>query len=54
MTDSWHETLPPSVWSRFKEISIADDWFKVYQIVANLFVFYEPRHYEQTLMNLII
>jgi glyoxylase-like metal-dependent hydrolase (beta-lactamase superfamily II) len=54
MTDSWNVTLPQSAWSNFKEISISDDWFKVYEIAANLFVFYEPRHYEQTLVNLII
>jgi glyoxylase-like metal-dependent hydrolase (beta-lactamase superfamily II) len=53
MTDPWNET-PPSVWSNFKEISLSDDWFKVYEIAANLFVFHEPRHYEETLVNLII
>jgi hypothetical protein len=39
MTDSWNEILPQSVWSNFKEIAISDDWFKVYEIAANLFVF---------------
>jgi glyoxylase-like metal-dependent hydrolase (beta-lactamase superfamily II) len=38
----------------FKEISSSDDWFKIYQITPYLFVFSEPRHYEQTLVNLII
>ncbi len=54
MTDNWNEALPQSVWSNFKEVSISDDWFKIYEIAANLVVFYEPRHYEQTLVNLII
>jgi glyoxylase-like metal-dependent hydrolase (beta-lactamase superfamily II) len=54
MTNSWNETLPQSVWANFKEISISDDWFKAYQITDNLFVFHEPRHYEETLVNLII
>jgi glyoxylase-like metal-dependent hydrolase (beta-lactamase superfamily II) len=40
--------------SQFKEISIADDWFKVYEITPTLFVFYEPRHYEETIVNLVI
>jgi glyoxylase-like metal-dependent hydrolase (beta-lactamase superfamily II) len=38
----------------FEEISSADDWFQVYAITPKLFAFYEPRHYEQTLVNLLI
>jgi glyoxylase-like metal-dependent hydrolase (beta-lactamase superfamily II) len=41
-------------YSKFREISIAEDWFKVYEITPNLFVFYEPRHYEETIVSLII
>jgi glyoxylase-like metal-dependent hydrolase (beta-lactamase superfamily II) len=37
-----------------KEISISEDWFEVYEIATNLFVFYEPRHYERTIANLVI
>lgn len=42
------------MYSRFKRIPLSDDWFDAYRIAANLFVFYEPRHYEATIMNLII
>ncbi len=48
------ETLPQSIWSSFKEVASPDEWFKIYEITPNLFVFYEPRHYEETLVNLII
>jgi glyoxylase-like metal-dependent hydrolase (beta-lactamase superfamily II) len=54
MTDPGNETLPQSVWSNFKKISVSEDWFEVYQITSNLFVFYEPRHYEATIVNLVI
>jgi glyoxylase-like metal-dependent hydrolase (beta-lactamase superfamily II) len=54
MTDNRKESPPPSVWSNFKRISIPEDWFEVYQIATNLFVFYEPRHYEETIVNLVI
>lgn len=54
MTASWNGTPPQSVWSTFKEVAISDDWFKSYEIAANLFVFHEPRHYEETLMYLLI
>lgn len=44
----------PLGYSRFREISTAEDWFKVYEVTPSLFVFYEPRHYEETIANLII
>ena len=54
MTDSWNDARPQSAWFNFKQVPVSSDWFQVYEIAANLFVFYEPRHYEQTLVNLII
>jgi len=54
MTDSWSDARPRSAWFNFKQVPVSSDWFQVYQIGADLFVFYEPRHYEQTLVNLII
>src|SRR3954447_9069664 len=54
MTQSWNEMLPPSSGFNFKATFIADDWFTIYAIATNLFVFYEPRHYEETLATLII
>ncbi len=47
MKDNWRD-------SNFKKISISEDWFEVYEIAPNLFVFYEPRHYERTIANLVI
>lgn len=54
MTDNWYDARRQSAYSNFKEISISEDWFEVYEIATNLFVFYEPRHYERTIANLII
>jgi glyoxylase-like metal-dependent hydrolase (beta-lactamase superfamily II) len=54
MTDNWYDARPQSVYSNFKAISICEDWFEVYEIAPNLFVFYEPRHYERTIANLVI
>ena len=54
MTNNWFDNLSQSINSNFQEIPISGDWFKAYKITANLFVFYEPRHYEQTLANLIL
>ena len=30
------------------------EWFEVYQVASDLFAFYEPRHYEQTIANLVV
>ena len=54
MNDSRNETPPRTAWSNFKEAAVARDWFKIYEISDNLFGFHEPRHFEETLVNLII
>jgi glyoxylase-like metal-dependent hydrolase (beta-lactamase superfamily II) len=54
MTDNWYDALPRSGYSNFKKTSISEDWFEVYEIAANLFVFYEPRHCEEAISNLVI
>src|SRR6476620_12676349 len=54
MTDNWYDAQPQSAYSDFKEIFISEGWFEVYEIATNLFVFYEPRHYEATIANLVI
>ena len=41
-------------YSDLKKISISEDWFEVYEIAADLFIFCEPRHYERTIVNLAI
>ena len=54
MTGNWYTTELPSAYSNFKQVPSSQDWFEVYEIAPNLFVFYEPRHYEGTIVNLII
>jgi glyoxylase-like metal-dependent hydrolase (beta-lactamase superfamily II) len=54
MTDNWHEALPRSAYSGFKKIPVSEEWFEVYEVATDLFVFCEPRHYENTIINLVI
>lgn len=54
MTPDWHDSRSKSAYSKFREIAIGEDWFEAYEVATNLFVFYEPRHYETTLANLVI
>ena len=54
MTDSGTDAPSRSGYSDFKRISLGEDWFEVYEIAADLFAFHEPRHYEGTIVNLVI
>ena len=54
MKSKSHRTPSRVAYSNFKSISVSGDWFEGYQVAANLFVFYEPRHYEETIVNLLI
>lgn len=54
MTDTGSETPSRPGYSGFKRIPLGEDWFEAYEIAANLFAFHEPRHYEGTIVNLVI
>ncbi len=54
MTHDLQSTQPKSAYSNFNRISTSEDWFEVYEIASHLYVFYEPRHYEGTIVNLVI
>ncbi|MCP3872803.1 MAG: hypothetical protein GY699_06575 [Desulfobacteraceae bacterium] len=54
MADTWQNIFSNSIFSNFKQIPLSGDGFNAYQITNNLFVSYRPRHYEQTLSNLIV
>jgi glyoxylase-like metal-dependent hydrolase (beta-lactamase superfamily II) len=54
MTTSWFDALPRPAYAQFKRISVSEDWFEVYAVADNLFVFYEPRHCEEAISNLLI
>jgi glyoxylase-like metal-dependent hydrolase (beta-lactamase superfamily II) len=47
-------TQPRHAQFNFQRIPTSQDWFEVYGIAPNLFVFHEPRHYEATIVNLIV
>lgn len=53
MPPDWYIPQLPA-YSHFKKLSVSEDWFEVYEIAPDLFVFHEPRHYEGTLVNLVI
>ncbi|MDY7077927.1 MAG: MBL fold metallo-hydrolase [Chloroflexota bacterium] len=54
MTDNWYDALPRSAYSDFRQVPISEEWFRVYEVTTNLFVFCEPRHYENTIASLVI
>lgn len=54
MTNNWYTPQSQRAFSGFKPVPLSQNWFEAYEIGANLFVFYEPRHYEATIVNLVI
>jgi glyoxylase-like metal-dependent hydrolase (beta-lactamase superfamily II) len=54
MKEKRNDAQSQSGFSKFRKIAAGDDWFEVYEIAPNLFVFYESRHFEQTIANLVI
>ena len=54
MTDNWCGIERQFERSTFKKLSTSEDWFEVYEIAENLFVFCESRHFENTIVNLVV
>ena len=54
MTHNGHAPQTKTAYSGFRRIHTLEDWFEIYEIAAQLYVFYEPRHYEGTIVNLVI
>ena len=54
MTDHWYNSLPRRSYSKFKKISTSVEWFEIYEIAYNSYIFYEPRHCEEAISNLVI
>jgi glyoxylase-like metal-dependent hydrolase (beta-lactamase superfamily II) len=43
-----------SVDARFQRLLVSEDWFEVFRIKSHLLAFHEPRHYEETLVSLLV
>ncbi|MCP3926461.1 MAG: MBL fold metallo-hydrolase [Desulfobacterales bacterium] len=52
MTKNSYKYIPDHSYSRFKHIR--SEWFDIYEITKNRFIFFEPRHCEQAISNLVI
>ena len=53
MPRPWYESLPRPAYSRLKRIQMRTDWFEVYEIEPDCYVFYEPRHCEEAVSSLV-
>ena len=54
MLPSWYIPGSKAGYASFTRLPLRNDWFEAYQISPHLVVFYEPRHYEETIANLVI
>jgi glyoxylase-like metal-dependent hydrolase (beta-lactamase superfamily II) len=50
---AWCKQLPRPEYAKLKRVPIADTWFEVYKVAANVFAIYEPHQSEETIGYLI-
>jgi glyoxylase-like metal-dependent hydrolase (beta-lactamase superfamily II) len=52
--DRWWDKLPRKIYSSLERVSVSQDWFEVYRVKPDIYVFYEPYQYEEALSTLIL
>jgi glyoxylase-like metal-dependent hydrolase (beta-lactamase superfamily II) len=54
ISDRWWDKLPRKIYSKLLRVPSIQDWFEVYRVMPDIYVFYEPYQYEEALSTLII
>ncbi len=52
--DRWWDKLPRKIYSSLERVPVSQDWFEVYRVKPDIYVFYEPYQYEEALSTLIL
>lgn len=50
----WWEALPRPVYSQLKRIESSQNWFEVYKVKPDIYVFYEPGQFEEAISYLVL
>jgi len=50
----WHENLPRPSWKRFELIETNHPWFEVYKLPSDIYIIYEPGHFEEVISYLVL
>jgi glyoxylase-like metal-dependent hydrolase (beta-lactamase superfamily II) len=51
---NWWDKLPRKIYSTLERIPVKEDWFQVYKVLPDIYVFYEPYQYEEAISTLIL
>jgi len=54
IADHWWDKLPRKIYSSLERVPCSQDWFEVYKVKPDIYVFYEPYQYEEALSTLVI
>jgi glyoxylase-like metal-dependent hydrolase (beta-lactamase superfamily II) len=54
IADRWWDKLPRKIYSSLERVDISQDWFQVYRVLPDIYVFYEPYQYEEAISTLIL
>jgi hypothetical protein len=54
IADRWWDKLPRKIYSKLERIPITQDWFQVYKVLPDVYVFYEPYQYEEAISTLLL
>ena len=54
IADHWWNKLPRKIYSSLERVPCSQDWFEVYKLKPDIYLFYEPYQYEEALSTLII
>lgn len=51
---NWWDKLPRKIYASLDRVPITQDWFQVYRVLPDIYVFYEPYQYEEAISTLIL
>lgn len=51
---NWWDKLPRKIYESLERVPITQDWFEVYRVLPDIYVFYEPYQYEEAISTLIL
>lgn len=54
IADRWWDKLPRKIYSTLEQIPIKQYWFQVYNVLPDIYIFYEPYQYEEAISTLIL
>jgi len=51
---NWWDKLPRKIYASLERVPIKQNWFQVYRVLPDIYVFYEPYQYEEAISTLVL